>query len=198
MNLFDCEPFPKALPLGELARKRLRGQARCKGTARCDRQTLCRRDTIAALIFDRQHPLSVTFGDTARLRLPAFASLPLASCWPLPQQLLLFPPLAAVVAVAPKGRGLGGGQLSSHTSHPAPGRRVEDEALDAVGHQQPLLLGEERHGHGLLEELALTGGQQRAAGAAGGCGAGRELGGVKGVAVAGQPAAGGENWASAV
>ena len=76
-----------------------------------------------------------------------------------------------------------------HIQHRAEG--VEDEALDAVGHQQPLLLGEERHGNSLFEELALTGGQQRAAGAAGGCGAGRELGGVKGVAVAGQPAAGG-------
>ena len=76
-----------------------------------------------------------------------------------------------------------------HIQHRAEG--VEDEALDAVGHQQPLLLGEERHGNSLLEELALTGGQQRAAGAAGGCGAGRELGGVKGVAIAGQPAAGG-------
>ena len=61
-------------------------------------------------------------------------------------------------------------------------------------HLQPFherAVHKERHGHGLLEELALTGGQQRAAGAAGGCGAGRELGGVKGVAVAGQPAAGG-------
>ena len=52
-----------------------------------------------------------------------------------------------------------------HIQHRAEG--VEDEALDAVGHQQPLLLGEERHGHSLFEELALTGGQQRAAGAAG-------------------------------
>ena len=33
-------------------------------------------------------PLSLTSFDKARLRLPASASLPLASRWPLPQQLL--------------------------------------------------------------------------------------------------------------
>ena len=49
----------------------------------------CQNDTIAVLSLLREHPCPLRrFAPLPGLRLPASASLPLASCWPRPQQLL--------------------------------------------------------------------------------------------------------------
>ena len=82
---------PEALPLGELARKRLRGQGCCQTALtlryyRSDKEPAYR---CAAALSCRACPLRHCFAmPLPGLRLPASASLPLASCWPLPQQLL--------------------------------------------------------------------------------------------------------------
>ena len=63
----------------------------CQAPPRSDKQALCQSDTIAAPALCGQHPcpLSHRFAmPQPGLRHPASATLSLASCWPLPQQLL--------------------------------------------------------------------------------------------------------------
>ena len=84
--------MPKPLPLGEVALRSNDGEGKPgrKEPLRSDRQALCQSDTIAVSeLFGSGLALSVGLAPAkAGLRLPASASLPLASCWPLPQQLL--------------------------------------------------------------------------------------------------------------
>ena len=55
----------------------------------CDSIALTKSLPIAAQqLFPAGLALSVTFGDTARVAAPSIRRAPLASCWPLPQQLL--------------------------------------------------------------------------------------------------------------
>ena len=63
----------------------------CQEPPHSDKQALCQSDTIAAPALCGQHPcpLSHRFAmPQPGLRHPASATLSLASCWPLPQQLL--------------------------------------------------------------------------------------------------------------
>ena len=82
---------PAALPLGELARsawegKGADGEAQTRRWHRSDKGTTYR---CAAALGRGACPLRHCFAmPQPGLRLPASASLSLASCWPLPQQLL--------------------------------------------------------------------------------------------------------------
>ena len=84
--------LPKALPLGELSPKVTeRARPLTKNRRRSDSIALPKRQLIAAWRLPGDGlALSVTADAVPLpgLRLPASASLPLASCWPRPQQLL--------------------------------------------------------------------------------------------------------------
>ena len=81
----------KGSPSGRAGAERLRGQGRCQTALalrsyRSDKEPAYR---CAAALSCRACPLRHACGvPLPGLRLPASASLPLASCWPLPQQLL--------------------------------------------------------------------------------------------------------------
>ena len=82
--------LPKALPLGELSPKVTeRASSSPKSIHTAIRTGFCQSDAIAVFLFSRSSlALSGASLAKAGLRHPAFASLSLASCWPLPQQLL--------------------------------------------------------------------------------------------------------------
>ena len=80
-----------------------------KEPLRSDRQALCQSDTIAVPeLFVSGLALSVGLAPAkAGLRLPASASLPLASCWPRPQQLLPVSATGGGRRRCPKGGAIG-------------------------------------------------------------------------------------------
>ena len=80
-----------------------------KEPLRSDRQALCQSDTIAVSeLFGSGLALSVGLAPAkAGLRLPASASLPLASCWPRPQQLLPVSATGGGRRRCPKGGAIG-------------------------------------------------------------------------------------------
>ena len=81
----------KPLPLGEVSMPCIDGEGKpVTKESRCsDSQGLSQRENIAALYAHGQRPCPLRRSRAkAGLRLPASASLSLASCWPLPQQLL--------------------------------------------------------------------------------------------------------------
>ena len=105
-------PFgePKPLPLGEVSPKVTeRASPARKSRGRSDGQALCQSDTIAVPeLFVSGLALSVGLAPAkAGLRLPASASLSLASCWPLPQQLLPVSATGGGRRRCPKGGALG-------------------------------------------------------------------------------------------
>ena len=84
-------PRAKASPFGRgVTEGDGEGKPGRKEPLRGDRQAFCQSDTIAVSeLFGSILALSVGLAPAkAGLRLPASASLPLASCWPRPQQLL--------------------------------------------------------------------------------------------------------------
>ena len=105
-------PFgePKPLPLGEVSPKVTeRASPARKSRGRSDGQALCQSDTIAVPeLFVSGLALSVGLAPAkAGLRLPASASLSLASCWPRPQQLLPVSATGGGRRRCPKGGALG-------------------------------------------------------------------------------------------
>ena len=80
-----------------------------KEPLRSDRQAFCQSDTIAVQeLFVSGLALSVGLAPAkAGLRLPASASLPLASCWPRPQQLLPVSATGGGRRRCPKGGAIG-------------------------------------------------------------------------------------------
>ena len=104
--------LPKPLPLGEVALRSNDGEGKPgrKEPLRSDGQALCQSDAIAVSGIRRQRPspLSLVASSSPRpgcgsQRLLRCRSHPAGRC---PNSSSLFPPLAAVVAVAPKGEPL--------------------------------------------------------------------------------------------
>ena len=91
-----------------------------KEPLRSDRQAFCQSDTIAVSeLFGSSLALSVGLAPAkAGLRLPASAALRLRLAGRGPNSSSLFPPLAAVVAVAPRGGAIGGLVERSETEKP--------------------------------------------------------------------------------
>ena len=109
-GFFAPSGLPKALPLGEVAPKVTeRASPAGKRRRRSDGQALYQSDTIAVSeLFGSSLALSVGLAPAkAGLRLPASASLSLASCWPLPQQLLPVSATGGGRRRCPKGGAIG-------------------------------------------------------------------------------------------
>ena len=101
--------LPKPLPMGEVALRSNDGEGKpfTIKPLRSDGQALCQSDTIVALPILCQHPCPLR----RSAPMPGCGSQRLLRCrlHPAgrgPNSSSLFPPLAAVVAVAPKGRAL--------------------------------------------------------------------------------------------
>ena len=97
--------MPKPLPLGEVALRSNDGEGKpgTKEPMRSDGQALCQRETSAAPVLPRQHPYPLR----RSAPMPGCGSQRLLRCrlHPAgrgPNSSSLFPPLAAVVAVASK------------------------------------------------------------------------------------------------
>ena len=103
--------LPKPLPLGEVSPKVTEraspaGKSRCAAIGRLFVRamlSLCKSCLSAALPSQSRRKLLAKAG----LRLPASASLPLASCWPLPQQLLPVSATGGGRRRCPKGGAIG-------------------------------------------------------------------------------------------
>ena len=108
---FTLRGLPKPLPLGEVSPKVTEraspaGKSRCAAMGRLFVRailSLCQSCLSAALPSQSRRKLLAKAG----LRLPASASLPLASCWPLPQQLLPVSATGGGRRRCPKGGALG-------------------------------------------------------------------------------------------
>ena len=107
----DLTVMPKPLPLGEVSPKVTEraspaGKSRCAAMGRLFVRailSLCQSCLSAALPSQSRRKLLAKAG----LRLPASASLSLASCWPLPQQLLPVSATGGGRRRCPKGGALG-------------------------------------------------------------------------------------------
>ena len=110
-GFFAPSGLPKPLPLGEVSPKVTEraspfSKSRCAAMGRLFVRailSLCKSCLAAALPSQSRRKLLAKAG----LRLPASASLPLASCWPLPQQLLPVSATGGGRRRCPKGGAIG-------------------------------------------------------------------------------------------
>ena len=110
-GVFAPSGLPKPLPLGEVSPKVTEraspfSKSRCAAMGRLFVRailSLCKSCLAAALPSQSRRKLLAKAG----LRLPASASLPLASCWPLPQQLLPVSATGGGRRRCPKGGAIG-------------------------------------------------------------------------------------------
>ena len=139
-------PFgePKPLPLGEVAPKVTEraspaGKSRCAAIGRLFVRailSLCQSCLSAALPSQSRRKLLAKAG----LRLPASASLPLASCWPLPQQLLPVSATGGGRRRCPKGGAIGMSVSFRLDAESPTGRKRAGLAAKASGFWTTLLV----------------------------------------------------------